>query len=51
MIPGERSLNLATAVCAAIYEGLRQLAASGHIRVDTSGRFVGTGDPAAPTAV
>ena len=25
MVPGERSLNLATAVCAAVYEGLRQL--------------------------
>jgi tRNA (cytidine/uridine-2'-O-)-methyltransferase len=25
MIPGERSLNLATAVCAVVYEGLRQL--------------------------
>jgi tRNA (cytidine/uridine-2'-O-)-methyltransferase len=25
MVPGERSLNVATAVCAAVYEGLRQL--------------------------
>ncbi len=25
MVPGERSLNLATAVCAAVYEGLRQI--------------------------
>ena len=28
MMPGTRSLNLATAVCAAVYEGLRQI--SGH---------------------
>ena len=26
MVPGARSLNLATVVCAALYEGLRQLA-------------------------
>lgn len=31
MIPGERSLNLATAVCAAVYEGLRQCAARGTL--------------------
>jgi tRNA(Leu) C34 or U34 (ribose-2'-O)-methylase TrmL len=25
MMPGERSLNVATAVCAAVYEGMRQV--------------------------
>jgi len=28
MIPGERSLNVATAVCAAIFEGMRQVSAA-----------------------
>src|SRR5262245_6092499 len=32
MMQGARSLNLATAVCAAVYEGLRQLDAAGHPR-------------------
>jgi len=31
MIPGERSLNLATAACAVLYEGLRQLASASHV--------------------
>lgn len=31
MAPQERSLNVATAVCAVIYEGIRQLAAQGQI--------------------
>jgi tRNA (cytidine/uridine-2'-O-)-methyltransferase len=39
MAPGERSLNLATAVCAAVYEGARQLAARGQIRIDPQGRL------------
>lgn len=44
MIRGERSLNLATAVCAAIYEGLRQCAQRTHndpdrISLDASGRL------------
>lgn len=30
MVPGERSLNLATAVCAAVYEGLRQCLGRGE---------------------
>lgn len=38
MAPGERSLNLATAVCAAVYEGLRQLANDGRLVV-RSGRL------------
>ncbi len=33
MMPGERSLNLATAVCAAVYEGLRQMHTRGEIGV------------------
>jgi tRNA (cytidine/uridine-2'-O-)-methyltransferase len=39
MLPGERSLNLATAVCAAVYEGIRQLLARGEIMIDESGRL------------
>lgn len=33
LMPGERSLNLATAVCAAVFEGLRQLHADGRLRL------------------
>jgi tRNA (cytidine/uridine-2'-O-)-methyltransferase len=33
MVPGERSLNVATAVCAAVYEGIRQAIARGEMRV------------------
>lgn len=40
MAPGERSLNLATAVCAAVYEGLRQCAARGDVGIDKRGRLV-----------
>ena len=40
MIPGERSLNLATAVSVVVYEGLRQLRARGQIGVDGAGRLV-----------
>jgi len=43
MIPAERSLNLATAVCASIYEGLRQLAATGGVILDPAGRIVVNG--------
>jgi tRNA (cytidine/uridine-2'-O-)-methyltransferase len=39
MAAGERSLNLATAVCAAVYEGLRQLTADGRVRLDRHGRL------------
>ena len=39
MMPGERSLNLATAVCAAVYEGLRQCVARGDLSLDPSGRI------------
>ncbi len=40
MLPGERSLNVATAVCAVLYEGIRQLRQRGEIRIDASGRLV-----------
>jgi tRNA (cytidine/uridine-2'-O-)-methyltransferase len=39
MVPGERSLNVATAVCAAVYEGVRQMACRGEVCVDISGRL------------
>lgn len=40
MVPTERSLNLATAVCAVVYEGLRQVVGAGAARVDQGGRLV-----------
>jgi tRNA (cytidine/uridine-2'-O-)-methyltransferase len=39
MLPGERSLNLATAVCTAVYEGVRQALATGSARLDSQGRL------------
>lgn len=39
MMAGERSLNLATAVCAAVYEGVRQLREKGFVRIDEHGRI------------
>jgi tRNA (cytidine/uridine-2'-O-)-methyltransferase len=33
MVPGERSLNLATAVCAAVYEGVRQCLVRGEAQI------------------
>lgn len=39
MVPDERSLNLATAVCAAVYEGARQLVTRGEIEMDERGRL------------
>lgn len=39
MLPTERSLNLATAVCAVVYEGLRQLVAAGDLALDQRGRL------------
>ncbi len=44
MVPGERSLNLATAVCAAIYEGLHQMTDRGELLVNGSGRIVRRAD-------
>lgn len=43
MVEGERSLNLATAVCAALYEALRQCVARGDVRLDAAGR-IGPGE-------
>jgi tRNA (cytidine/uridine-2'-O-)-methyltransferase len=40
MLVGERSLNLATAVCAVVYEGLRQLRARGSLDLTPQGRLV-----------
>lgn len=40
MAPAERSLNLATAVCAGIYEAIRQMTARGEVRLDSQGRIV-----------
>jgi tRNA (cytidine/uridine-2'-O-)-methyltransferase len=40
MLPGERSLNLATAVCAAVYQGLGQLLTTGQVRTDPTGRLL-----------
>lgn len=39
MVPGERSLNLATAVCAVVYEGVRQLLAAGRLELDANLRL------------
>ncbi|MDX2115516.1 MAG: tRNA (cytidine(34)-2'-O)-methyltransferase [Planctomycetota bacterium] len=39
MIPAERGLNVATAVCALVYEGIRQCAARGDVGLDASGRL------------
>lgn len=46
MVAGERSLNLATAVCAAVYEGVRQLIGRGEATVDrTTGRLAAGATP------
>ncbi|MGD9692918.1 MAG: tRNA (cytidine(34)-2'-O)-methyltransferase [Phycisphaerales bacterium] len=39
MLPQERSLNLATAVCAVLCEGVRQCAARADIAIDPQGRI------------
>jgi tRNA (cytidine/uridine-2'-O-)-methyltransferase len=39
MVPDERSLNLATVVCTIVYEGVRQMLASGVLTLDARGRF------------
>ncbi len=39
MAPDERSLNLATAVCAAVYEGIRQLISRRELGLDAQGRL------------
>lgn len=40
MMPGERSLNLATVVCAAVYQGLGQLLRSGSVKQGQDGRLI-----------
>lgn len=40
MAAGERSLNVATAVCAVVYEGLRQGLSRGEICLDDEGRII-----------
>jgi tRNA (cytidine/uridine-2'-O-)-methyltransferase len=40
MVEGERSLNLATAVCAVVYEGVRKLLVSGEAMTTPDGRLV-----------
>lgn len=50
MVPGERSLNLATAVCAAVYEALRQCVGRGEIRADATGRISGPRRSPPPSA-
>jgi tRNA (cytidine/uridine-2'-O-)-methyltransferase len=39
MAAGERSLNVATAVCAVVYEGIRQMLARGELSLDGAGRI------------
>jgi len=39
MLPGERSLNLATAVCAVVYEAVRQMIGRGDLLIDHEGRL------------
>ncbi len=39
MAPGERSLNLATVVCAAVFEGIRQLLGRGELSVSDAARL------------
>lgn len=41
MVAGERSLNVATAVCAVVYEGIRQGLARGELRLGRGGRLEG----------
>jgi len=46
MVRGERSLNVATAVCAALVEATTALVRSGHIRVSDDARFDPPSGPA-----
>ncbi len=39
MVPGERSLNLATAVCAAVYLAVDQFLREGQVNLDEQGRL------------
>lgn len=40
MAPGERSLNVATAVCAVLYEGIRQLRSAGLVDLSPEGHLI-----------
>lgn len=40
MAAGERSLNVATAVCAAVYEAIRQSLAAGELHLGPDGRLI-----------
>jgi tRNA (cytidine/uridine-2'-O-)-methyltransferase len=44
MAAGERSLNLATAVCAVVYEGIRQMAARSEVVLDAGGQILLPGE-------
>lgn len=51
MAPGERSLNLATAVCATVYEAIRQFVARGDLALQADGRlnvYPSQGPPKSP---
>lgn len=39
MVPGERGLNVATVVCAAVYEGMRQLLSRGEVALGPDSRL------------
>jgi tRNA (cytidine/uridine-2'-O-)-methyltransferase len=45
MTPDERSLNLATVVCATVYEGVRQFISRGEVKLDVAGRMIAQGVP------
>lgn len=45
LVPGERGLNVATAVCALIYEGIRQCAAREQIRMNHRSDLILGDDP------
>lgn len=49
LVPGERSLNLATAVCVVVYEGIRQLRQRGLCQIDPTGRLIVQGVPSSKT--
>jgi len=51
MVRGERSLNLSTAVCAAVYEGLRRAAVNGVLTLDPDLRFTRPISARQPTTI
>jgi tRNA (cytidine/uridine-2'-O-)-methyltransferase len=42
MVRGERSLNVATAVCAVVYEAIRQMLSRAELRIGSDGRLTTT---------